>query len=258
MKRRNFIQNAAAMAAVSAIPSGIRAASPENTSREFYELREYQTTGGGGLSLLKKYLSEAVAPLMSHRGVTVGAFSEYSLEEPQKIYTLFAYPDIAAFISVQQEFQSDREFLEAAGTYLKSDPANPAFYRYETYLLEAFEAKPRLEIPQKSRGLFEIRTYESYNEDAGYRKVNMFNHEEIALFGKVGLSTVFFGKIIAGPKMPALTYMLWYAGMAERDSSWARFRESEEWKVMKAKPEYANTVSKVNKKFLLPLDFSRI
>lgn len=258
MKRRNFIRNTAALAAVSVVPSGLSASASGNSPREYYEFREYRFPGGGGLPLLKTYLSEAVIPLMNRFEVTVGAFGEYSLEEPPKVYTLFAYPDFATFIAMQQEFQSNKQFLDAAGTYLKSDPKNPVFTRYETFLLEAFEGKPRLEIPQKSRGLFELRTYESYNEDAGCRKVAMFNHEELALFGKVGLQSVFFGKIIAGPQMPALTYMLWFNDMPERDKLWARFRESEEWKVMKAKPEYADTVSKVNKKFLVPLDYSQI
>ncbi len=46
--------------------------------------------------------------------------------------------------------------------------------------------------------------------------------------------------------------------MKQRDENWDKFRISDEWNEMKVKPEYANTVSKVRKKFLIPLDFSQL
>ena len=58
--------------------------------------------------------------------------------------------------------------------------------------------------------------------------------------------------------MPALTYMLWFENMEEREANWNLFKTSDEWNIMKAKTEYANTVSKINKTFLLPLDYSQI
>lgn len=113
-------------------------------------------------------------------------------------------------------------------------------------------------MPDKSRGLLELRTYESYNEDAARRKIAMFNDEEINLFDKVGLQTVFFSKILAGKMMPALMYMLWFKDMGERDANWKKFSDSPEWKAMSGKPIYADTVSKVHKKFLTPTDYSQI
>ena len=107
-------------------------------------------------------------------------------------------------------------------------------------------------------GLFATATYESYNEDAGNRKVKMFNKEELPLFEKVGLHPVFFGQLLAGQYMPALTYMLWFNDMEQRNDNWTKFVNSDEWNTMKVKPEYANTVSKVRKKFLIPLDYSQI
>jgi hypothetical protein len=63
---------------------------------------------------------------------------------------------------------------------------------------------------------------------------------------------------MAGQYMPALTYMLWFKDMEEREANWAKFGSSPEWNSMRVKEEYANTVSKVNKKFLIPADFSQI
>ena len=100
-----------------------------------------------------------------------------------------------------------------------------------------------------------MRIYESYSEDAGNRKVKMFNSGEIQLFNKLGFHPVIFSQHLAGQYMPALTYMLWFNDMEEHDALWAKFGPSPEWKEMSSKEEYANTVSKIHKKFLLPADF---
>ncbi|MCK4919415.1 MAG: hypothetical protein KAS71_00125 [Bacteroidales bacterium] len=46
--------------------------------------------------------------------------------------------------------------------------------------------------------------------------------------------------------------------MDERIANWKKFGASPEWSEMKVRPEYANTDSVVNKKFLIPLDYSQI
>jgi len=148
--------------------------------------------------------------------------------------------------------------MQAAKNYFETTAESGTFTRYETYLSEAFDAFPQLHMPSKDRGLIELRTYESNNEEAGQRKIKMFNSEEIALFASVGLRCVFFGEILAGPQMPALMYMLEYKDMDERKASWKKFGESAGWNTLKNKPEYANTVSVVNKIFLVPLDYSQI
>lgn len=258
MERRSFIKGAATLTAASAVAGPLQAAVPLEANKEIFEFRVYSFTSSSGVSQLKNFATGSLIPLASKFRVMVGAFSEYSLEEPPKIYLLFSYPDMATFLKLRSEIDSNAEFLEAAKSYMASDPATPVFTRYETFLLEAFDAKPKLEIPDKSRGLLELRTYESYNEDAAKRKIAMFNNEEMPLFERVGLHSAFFGKILAGPQMPALMYMLWFKNMDERNASWAKFQQSPEWNTMRAKPEYANAINKVNKKFLLPLDYSQI
>jgi hypothetical protein len=76
----------------------------------------------------------------------------------------------------------------------------------------------------------------------------MFNNEELTLFEKVGLHPVFFfGQLLAGTQIPALMHMLWFKDMQERESNWAKLVGSDESNTMKAKSEYANMLSKVNK-----------
>jgi hypothetical protein len=220
--------------------------------KEIYELRIYQMTGTAAKTQLKNYITSAVSPYIHELGGKTGIFSEYGLTEPPRLYVLLTFPSPEAFYKKVTGMEADSVYLANAGTYLLSPPEKPLFERYETMLLEAFDAIPRLRRPDPSGGLFELRIYESYNEDAGRRKIKMFNHEELALFDKVGLPSFFFGKIIAGTHMPALAYMLCFRDMVHREEAWTKFRSHPDWNTMKEKPEYANTVSRVNKIFLVP------
>lgn len=258
MKRRSFLKKSAVVAG-SAFTAGTMNANPiPPPEKDFYELKVYQLTGSGSKNQVKKYYTEALIPFLNKRGAKVGAFSEYSLEDPPKIYILHAYKNPESYWNAVQEMKTDKTFLDAARSYFTLPADQPVFERYETFLMEAFDGIPQFNMPADNRGLFELRTYESYNEDAGHRKVKMFNDEELPLFVKIGLHPVFFGQLLAGRYMPALTYMLWFKDMQERESNWDAFRNSNEWKNMRVKEEYADTVSKVRKKFLLPMDFSQI
>jgi hypothetical protein len=258
MQRRNFLKSTAAMAAVAATGGIASSTNLPAQDKEFYEFRIYQLTGGGAKSTLKSYLTGALMPLFDKFGIKLGAFEELDNEEPPKVYTLFAYPSAEVYFKLKQELTTDKDYLLAAKSYFELPASKPVFERYETFLMEAFDGIPKLKIPEKNRGLLELRTYESYNEDAARRKIAMFNDEELPLFEKVDLHQVFFGKILAGKYMPALMYMLWFKDMDEREANWKKFVDSPEWKSMSAKPINADTVSKVHKKFLVPTDYSQI
>lgn len=259
MQRRSFLKKSAlAAGATTLTAAGLKANPIPGMEKDFYELRMYQLTGGGSRKQLKQYYTEAVIPFLNKRGAKVGAFNEYSLEDPPKMYVLHAYQSPADYYDATQAMMSDPTFLDAAKTFMQLPADKPVYQRYETFLLEAFDGNPRIMTPDKNRGLFELRTYESYNEDAGQRKIKMFNNAELGIFKKVGLHPVFFGQIMAGQFMPALTYMLWFKDMEERDANWAKFSSSDEWNDLKNKPEYANTVSLVKRKFLTPADFSQL
>ena len=258
MERRSFIKKSA-LAAGSAVAAGTvnaRQVSPLN--KDFYELKVYQLTGRGSINPLAKYYQEAVIPFLTDRGAQTGAFKGYSLEEPPRIYILHAHKSFQDYWNTIQAMKTDTAFLSAAESYFALPAGQPVYERYETFLMEAFDSIPQFKMPAKNRGLFELRTYESYNEEAGQRKIKMFNDEELPLFEKVGLHPVYFGQLLAGRYMPALSYMLWFKDMQEREANWEKFRISDEWKIMREKEIYANTVSKVRKKFLLPMDISQI
>lgn len=259
MQRRNFLKNTATLAAAATVSGTAMASSAQpGQKKEFYEFRIYQLPSGGTKNTLKSYFTNALMPLFAKLGIVLGAFEEYGQEEPPKIYTLFIYPSPDVFFKLQDELETNADYLAAAKSYFELPASKPVFERYETMLTEAFDSIPHHRKPEAGRGLFELRTYESYNEDAARRKRAMFNDEELPLFDKVGLHPVFFSKMLAGTNMPALIYMLWFKDMDEREAKWKIFGSSDEWKTMSAKPIYADTVSKVHKKFLTPTDYSQI
>lgn len=258
MQRRNFLMNSATVAAVAATGGIASATNLPVQDKEFYEFRIYQLTGSGSKGTLKSYLTEALLPLFGKLGIKLGAFEELDKEDPPKVYTLFVYPSPQVYFQLQNELTTNDDYRTAAKSYFELPASKPVFERYETFLMEAFDGLPKLRFPEKNRGLFELRTYESYNEDAARRKIAMFNDEELPLFDQVKLHPVFFSKILAGKFMPALMYMLWFKDMEERDANWKKFSDSAEWKTMSAKPIYADAISKVRRKFLTPTDYSLI
>ena len=248
----------AAGAASLTLPAmGSRSAAPN--AKSIFELRIYHISrAGNAKNKLEQYIKDALIPFLNKRDVKLCAFNEYSLEEPARLYVLIAYPDQTAYFSVQGDLTTDEAYLKAAESYNQITAADAVYTRFETFLLDAFDTLPALSVSGEKKGLFELRIYESANEDAGRRKILMFNKEEIALFLKVGIQPIFFGKILAGDYMPALAYMVGFKDMAERDANWGKFGASDEWKKMLSKPEYANTVSNIHKIFLTPTEYSLV
>ncbi len=258
MKRRSFLKKSVAVAGTAMAAGSLTAGTVPPPARDMYELKIFKFSGGGGVNQLKKYYTDALIPFLNKRGAVVGAFSEYSKEEPPTVYILHAYKSPEDYYDAIQAMKTDQTYLQAAKSYFSLPASQPVYTRYETMLLEAFTGIPQLKKPDSDRSLLELRIYESYNEDAFRRKVKMFDDEELPLFEKVGLHPMFFGEQLAGSNMPALVYMLWFKDMEEREANWNKFRISDEWKVMSGKEIYADTVSKVRKIFLTPMDFSQL
>lgn len=246
------------MAGAAVAGSAIAAVPAPGGEKQIYEWRVYRFKNGGQKSRVDRFYRETLIPVLNEYGVTVGAFGEYSQADPPVVYYLLVFPSMKAYHEIKNAIWKNETFLQKSKSYFDETAENGAYIRFETYLMEAFDAIPQLRMPDKTRGVFELRTYESNNEEAGQRKIGMFNREELALFDQVGLHAVFFGEILAGPQMPALMYMLWFANLDERAENWQKFIGSPDWDEMKNRPEYANTVSVVNKVFLLPLDYSQI
>ena len=105
-----------------------------------------------------------------------------------------------------------------------------------------------------------LRIYESHNERAAAKKVDMFNVGELAIFRRVGLTPVFFAQTVVGAAMPNLTYMLVFPDDAGRTAAWKRFGADAEWRKLRATPGYADKeiVSRITNKVLTPAAYSEL
>ena len=254
MKRRKFIQ----ASAVSAItPFAFESGSLKNeqdTEKALFEHRVYDIRFGGNQQLLLDYLADAYKPALSRKGIShFMLFREYGLTEPSKLHVIISYPNLASYIAAQN-LTGDSAFMSQASAYRDLSPDQYIYTRFSSSLLLAFDGLPAIKDPVENAGIFELRTYEGYSENAVHRKIKMFNVEEIDLFYKTGLHPVFFGEMIAGPYRPCLVYMLGFRDMEERDANWQTFIDHPEWKAMVAKPEYANSVNNIRRTFLTPVN----
>jgi len=257
MKRRTFVKatgltTLAGSALSAAVP-------PQDGKQEWYEWRVYTLRGGGRMQPMADYLSEALIPALNRHGVAnVGVFTELADPQPPKLYVLIPYASAADFAAMPARLLADDSYRKAAAPYHEIPLNGQVYDRYDTWLMRAFSGIPQLALPQKGGRIFELRTYEGYSDDAVRRKVKMFNEGELDIFYATGLHPVFFGHLVAGPAMPALTYMLAFKDMEERDANWAAFIEHPDWKKLSGDKQYADTVSRIIRAFLQPTGYSQV
>ncbi len=253
MKRRSFLKNSAVAVGATVATPAMASKISAPAEKTLFELRVYHMTEGDeNKDKLLQYIKEALMPFLKKYGATVLAFEPYENEEP-RLYTLISHESQDAYSKALQTMQNDQSYLSAAKSYNEIATDTPVYSRYETFLLDAFDRYPSLVMPTEERDLFELRIYQSANEDAGRRKVEMFNKEEIDLFLSVDIEPVFFGKIIAGQYMPALIYMVAFKDLEAQEPGWAKFGSSKEWAELRVKPEYANVISNIQSINLKPI-----
>ncbi|GGD47562.1 NIPSNAP family protein [Muriicola marianensis] len=224
---------------------------------QVYELRMYELEFFRPAEVLHSYFEDALIPALNRQGVSnVGAFEEIGESLPKKIYLLIPYKDITSFQNSSSELSTDEAYQQAASPYLTSGQDMIPYKRINVSLIHSTESFPELQVPADP-GLFELRIYESHNEDALRRKLKMFE-SEFNIFEDAGLSMVFFGKNITGDQMPCLTYMLATADMEENKKGWANFVEHPQWKKLLAMEEFKNSMSDITRVFLKPLNYSQL
>jgi hypothetical protein len=257
MERREFIQKTvlatSAITAAAITPSQAE----QQQGKEFYEWRVYTMRWGQGA--LDNFLSKALIPALNKQGIkSVGAFSEIGKSEPAKLYLLIPYASFDQFTKVNAALKTDQAFIDASAEYNKIPMDQAVYSRYDSSLMIAFNGLPKMIVPKNEKRIFEVRTYEGYSEDAVARKIKMFNDEEFTIFNRVKLNPVFFGEVVAGPNLPALTYMITFKNMEERDQNWKAFGADPDWQRVSKDAQYLNTVSRIYKTFLEPLPYSQV
>jgi hypothetical protein len=226
---------------------------------QVYELRTYELDFFRPADILHTYFKQALIPALNRQGIeNIGAFEESDERLPKKIYLLIAYDNIQTFQSSKDYLAKDTKYLQDASTYLKATEELIPYNRISSNLIRSSSGFPNLVKPSNESKLFELRIYESHNEDALHRKVKMFNDSEFGIFEEVGLPMVFFGSNIAGSQMPCLTYLLAFKDMAAHTDAWAKFGPHPEWQRIIKLEEYANSMNDITRVFLKPLPYSQL
>jgi hypothetical protein len=261
MKRRAFLKSSIATGLIGSPAVAAMAAPDAPKSREYYELRTY-TLKPAKKPMLDDYFSKALLPALQQAGVgPVGVFSENLGPDLLAMHVLIVAKSADDLARLGNRINADAAYRASAADFLAAPASDPVYERIESSLLGAIDALPHLEKPDTTQPrLLNLRIYESHNERAAAKKIEMFNLHEAAIFRRVGLKPVFFSETLIGPRRPNLTYMLVFPDDAARNAAWNSFRNDDEWKKLKAIPEYADKeiVSKITNKLLTPEPYSGI
>ena len=260
MERRTFVQASVAGICTAAVGQAA-AAEGKPAMREIYEYRVY-TLKPGKQPIMDAWLNKALLPSLKRYGIgPVGVFVDTENADAPKLNVLIVHPSGDSLATLSTRLVADEQYRKDAADYLTIRANDPAYVRVESSILAAIEGMPKIAAtdPSKPR-LLNLRIYESHNERANLKKIEMFNKGELAIFKKTGLEPLFFAEAIAGAAMPNLTYMLVFPTEDARKAAWDKFRVDPEWLKLKAMPEYVDKeiVSKITNKILTPTAYSQI
>jgi hypothetical protein len=268
MERRAFL--AASTAAALAHPQPL-AAAPATAGQPapggspvLLELRRYRLRSGPMAARFSAYAKDALVPALGRAGHSpVGAWNVSFGPQSPTLHLLVPHESASSLVTLESLLAGDAEYARAARSLLALPPSDPPFERCDSSLLAAVPTLPGIRKPEgpaaSASRVFELRTYRSPSEPAGRRKLEMFEAGgELAIFARLGLHTVFFGRDLVGHGLPSLTYMCAFADVPAREKAWASFREDPEWVKLRDQPAYADIVSGIDAALLRPTDYSQI
>ncbi len=274
MRRRQFLGAFLTAAAGSTIfrqAPRVTAADPSPGplgDRLLLELRKYSFANADKQRAYEQFLDTAAMAAYNRSGCEpVGAFKllakdnpEMKLDaDPTDLWLLLPHKSWHSAMHLEQRLAADEAFQSAGREILLAPKTDPAFARYETALLYAFDGFPQVVPPAKADArVLELRTYENPNQERALNKMKMFNSGEIPIFARCGMPGVFFGEAIAGANLPHLTYMVAHADLESVPKDWKAFGADPDWVQLKAEPQYKDNVSKVTRLFLRPIAGSQI
>lgn len=263
MNRRKAIGTLAASPLLAAAGAPLFAATAAQGKPQYYELKKFELRNGTQPERTNNFLSRHLMPAAKRAGLgPIGVFTtlNFGAEGSPFILLVLTYSSFADAEQTWNKLLSDPALAPALAEWHK--PMDPGYSRSENTLLRAFNGHPELKMPPATREghIFELRTYESNNEQTLRRKIEMFNGGEIKIFQRIGLQPVFFGETLVGSRMPNLTYMLSYKDLATRERVWNAFEADPEWQELRARPGLSNAeiVSDISSAILGPAPYSDI
>ena len=246
----------------SSAAAGLSAGAENSLKNNVYGLLYFYMRNGTEVERTTAYLRDVYLPAARRHGVAAGFFSPVIGDQSPYILSLAAYPSWSGVEKLHFEFAGDQDFQKGWDAY--NAMGAPAYERMDGILLYAFDKFPSIDLPptagRQAARIFELRTYESPNEKTLGRKIKMFEDGEAAIFKRLGMAPVLFGRNISGPRMPCLTYMLSFDDLAARERLWRAFSSDPEWQKLRATPGLsdAEIVSNITNTILRPLPFSMI
>jgi len=268
MQRREFLAASAAVALGLGISKSASGADSPG-SRQLIDVRTYHFANADKMRAYELFLAGGGIAGLNRAGVEpVGVWKLMAKDnpnlklaaDPNDLYVLLPHKSMDSVLMLERRLAADEAYQKAGERVLRTPKSDPAYSRYESSLLLAFEGFPRVEAPVKGAGrLFQLRIYESHNEEKARKKIHMFDvGGETAIFKKVGLNPVFLGEAIAGAKLPNLTYAVAFENEAAMKAGWDAFRVDPDWKKLAADQTYKDTVSTITNLVLRPAEGSQI
>jgi hypothetical protein len=267
MRRRDFL-TASTLALATPLLARAADAPAAANARQYYELRTYHFPTAEKQSAFEAFLKDTALPAFNRAGVEpVGLFKPFAKDNPQlkvtadplDLYVLLPHNSLDSFLALPAKLAADAAYQEAGKPIITGLKSNAAYSRYDSSLLLAMESAPRITPPEKADNrLFELRTYQSPNEERAANKLAMFNAGEIPLFIRAGMPGVFFGGALAGDDLPKLTYMVTHDSAENIKQHWSNFGKDPDWKKLTANTSYKDNVSKIVNVFLRPAAGSQI
>jgi len=268
MKRRDFFTSSAAAGLALGVTGLVRGGEGAE-GKSMYVLTKFSFASREKLEAYADFLKLAM-PAVNRAGVEpVGVFRlraednpDLNLQaDPNDLYVLLPHKSLESVVAFTERIADDPAWgSPEAQAILMAPKDDPAYERYESSLLLAFDEHPSLEVhSQKETRIVQLRVYESHSIERHLKKVAMFNEGgEIEIFRKTGLNPVFFGQSIVGLLMPNLTCMLQFDDIDAMEAAWAAFRKHPDWQILSKDPQYKDTVSRITNLVLRPLTASQI
>jgi hypothetical protein len=175
-----------------------------------------------------EYLKGAALPALGRAGVKpIGVFGVGVGPGAPTVYMLLPLPGPEALAELPARLAADPDYRRDAVAFRGLPATDPPYVRRDSSLMVAFGSFPTIQPPAGPQAgtsrVFELRTYESHNEAAGLKKIEMFESGgEIALFRRVGLNPVFFARDLVGASLPSLTYMLVFEDVLLRPTDYSQ------------------------------------
>jgi len=237
---------------------------PLTRERQLYQLKTYYFETSDQMKVTDQYLKDAFLPALHRMEITpVGIFKPRPSDDDHSMKTLVLIPftSFNQLLTLDGKLSKDEAYSKAGRDYINAPHDDPPYKRVESIILHAFKNMPNMKTPElespRQERIYELRSYESATEADLANKIEMFNEGgEVSLFKQLEFNPVFFGEVVSGCQMPNMMYMTTFSDQESREGHWNAFRESPEWKKLKAKPQYQNNVSHIDIHFLYPTDYS--